>query len=349
MCSSIRRQVPNPAQPSTEPTNETQTWALFLLLSVIWGSSFLFIKIALDEGVAPLTIVSYRTLFGGLLLALVLLIRGGRLPLKWDVWKRMTFLALTNIVIPFALIAWGQQYIPSGMAAILNALVPLFTIVLAAFILHDEAVTAARLAGLAIGFGGVVLLALPSLDAARGDADAAVAVVGMLAVALAAVSYGIAVVYSRRRLTGHAIIGQPDGTFRAPTPVEIALGSTLVAFIVITALAIIFERPAGGIYPMPQSSSGWIAVLWLGLLGTGLAYLLFFGILERWGATRTTLVTYIIPIVAIVLGFALLEERLRLIEVGGAVLIISGVVLVNAKVGQRPLFSRAAAEPRSDP
>ena len=340
--------MPDPAPPTTRPTNETQTWTLFLLLSAIWGSSFLFIKIGLDEGVAPLTIVSYRTLFGGLLLALVLLIRGGRLPLQWNVWKRMTFLALVNIVIPFALIAWGQQYIPTGMAAILNAMVPLFTIVLAAFILHDEAITAARLAGLAIGFAGVVTLAMPSLNAARGDEDAVLAVVGMLAVALAAVSYGIAVVYSRRRLTGHPIIGQPDGTVRAPTPVEIALGSTFVAFIIITALAIVFERPTGGLYPMPQTSSGWFAVLWLGVLGTGLAYLLFFGILERWGATRTTLVTYIIPLVAIVLGFALLDERLRLIEVGGAILIISGVVLVNANVGQRPLFGRAAAGSRGE-
>lgn len=320
----------------------------FLLLSIIWGSSFLFIKIGLDEGVGPLTIVTYRTLFGALLLAFVLLIRGGRIPLQWDVWKRMTFLALTNLVIPFALIAWGQQYIPTGMAAILNALVPLFTIVFAAFILADEAITVARMAGLAIGFGGVVILALPSIDAARGDTDAALALAGMLAVALAALFYGAAVVYSRKRLTGRAVIRQPDGTYRAPAAVEIALGSTFLAFIIIAAMALIFERPDGTLFPLPESDAGWFAVVWLGALGTGLAYLLFFGILERWGATRTTVVTYVIPIVAIVLGFLLLDEHLRPIEIAGAILIIGGVVLVNANVGQRPLF-RGTAERHGEP
>ncbi len=339
----------DPAPPTTNLDNDAQTWSSFLLLSVIWGSSFMFIKIGLDEGVGPLTIVSFRTLFGTLLLALVLLVRGGRLPLRWDLWKRLTILAATNLVIPFVLIAWGQQYIPTGMAAILNALVPLFTVVLAAFILSDETITAARLAGLGIGFAGVVVLAVPNLDAARGDADAVLAVAGMVAVATAAFVYGVAVVYSRRRISGHRVIPLPDGTSRTPTPVEIALGSTGVAFVIITVLAIIFERPAGGLMPLPPSDAGWFAVLWLGLLGTGLAYLLFFGILERWGATRTTLVTYVVPVVAVVLGYVLLDERLRPLEIGGAILIILGVVLMNAHIGQRPLFVRTTAERHIEP
>jgi drug/metabolite transporter (DMT)-like permease len=311
---------------------------MFLSLAAIWGSSFLFIKIGLDEGVAPLTIASQRTLFASLLLGLVVLARGGRLPLQRDVWGRMTFLAMTNIVIPFALIAWGQQYIPSGMAAILNALVPLFTILLAAFILHDEAITLARVAGLGIGFIGV------SAQAVRGDGDAVLALAGMLAVAVAAVFYAVAAVYTRRRLTGHPIIEARDGSARAPAAAEIALGSSVMAFLVVTALAMIFERPDGGFYAWPQSGTAWFAMLWLGLLGTGLAYLLFFRLIERWGATRTTLVTYIIPIIAIILGFALLGERLRPAELVGAALIIGGVVLVNGNIGQRPLFGRTAAE-----
>lgn len=336
-------------QPVTRPASDAQTWALFLLLSAIWGSSFLFIKIGLDEGVPPLTIVSMRTLFGVLLLTLVVLIRGGRLPLSWIVWKRMFMLGLTNIVVPFALIAWGQQHIPSGMAGILNAMVPLFTVVLAAVLLHDETVTPAKLGGLAIGFSGVVLLALPSLGAAGDDADAALAVAAMAAVVLATVFYAVAAVYTRRRLTGQVIIVERDGSVRAPYPQEIALGSTVAAFVTITALALIFERPAGGLVALPESSAGWFAVLWLGILGTGLAYLLFFRIIERWGATRTTLVTYVIPVVAIVLGFALLEERLRSIELAGAALIIGGVVLVNASAGQRPLFVRSAPRSRLEP
>ena len=321
---------------------------MFLLLAAIWGSSFMFIRIGLDEGIAPMTIVSQRTLFASLLLGAMLLARGGRLPLQWNVWKRMTFMGVTNIVVPFALIAWGQQYIPSGLAAILNAMVPLFTILLAAVALADEHITAAKLAGLGIGFSGVLLLALPSVDAARVDDNALLALGGMLTVALAAVFYAVAAVYTRRRLSGHAIVRLPDGSYRAPSAAEIAFGSAISAFLIITAMAVVFERPAGGLYAFPASSAGWLAMVWLGALGTGVAYLLFFGLIERWGSTRTTLVTYVIPVVAIALGFIFLGERLRPLELAGAALIIGGVVLVSAGVGQRPLFGRAAAESRAE-
>ncbi|HSM33123.1 MAG TPA: DMT family transporter [Anaerolineae bacterium] len=337
-----------PAQPTTHSSNDAQTWVMFLFLAAIWGSSFLFIKVGLDEGVAPMTIVSLRTFFASLLLGGVLLARGGRLPLQWDVWKRMVFLGVSNIVVPFALIAWGQQYIPSGLASILNAMVPLFTAVLAAVALADEHITVARLAGLGIGFGGVVLLALPSLELAQADADAALAVAGMVAVVLAAIFYAIASVYTRRRLTGHAIIRRPDGSARAPSPAEISFGSAFSAFVIITVMAVLFERPEGGLYAIPASSLAWLAMIWLGALGTGVAYLLFFRLIERWGATRTTLVTYVIPVLAIALGFAVLGERLRPLELAGAVLILGGVVLVNANVGQRPLFRRAKAGVSAD-
>ncbi len=256
-CSSIERLVTQPEptlQPTTRSANDAQTWAMFLTLATIWGSSFLWIAIALDEGVAPLTIVSMRTLFAGLLLGVVLLARRGRLPLHWNLWKRMIFLGTTNIVLPFALIAWGQQYIPSGMASILNAMVPLFTIVFAAVALADEHITAAKLGGLGVGFVGVIVLALPSLEAAGADEDAALAVAGMLAVAGAAVFYGMASVYTRRRLTGMPIIEQPDGTRRAPLPVEISLGSTVSAFLIITVLAFIFERPEHSLLAVPGSA-----------------------------------------------------------------------------------------------
>ena len=140
------------------------------------------------------------------------------------------------------------------------------------------------------------------------------------------------------------IIEQPDGSRRAPLPVEISLGSTVAAFLMITLMALIFERPAGGLLTIPASAVGWVALIWLGALGTAVAYLIFFRVIERWGATRTTLVTYVIPVVAIVLGFLFLDERLRPLELVGAALIIAGVVLVNAKVGQKPLFGQARAE-----
>jgi drug/metabolite transporter (DMT)-like permease len=320
---------------------------MFLSLAAIWGSSFLWIAVALDEGVAPLTIVALRTLFAGGLLAIVLLARGGRLPLRWNLWKRMLFLGAANIVVPFALIAWGQQYIASGMASILNAMVPLFTIVFAAVALADEHITAAKLGGLGVGFVGVIVLAMPSVEAAGADEDAALAVAGMLAVVGAGAFYGIASVYTRRRLTGMPIIDQPDGSRRAPLPVEISLGSTVSAFLMVSVLALVLERPEGGLLALPASSLGWIGLIWLGALGTGLAYLLYFRILERWGATRSTLVTYLIPVVAIVLGFIVLGERLLPQELVGAALIIGGVVLVNGTRGQTPLFGEARAQARA--
>jgi drug/metabolite transporter (DMT)-like permease len=337
--------LPPSLPPTDRPASEAQTWALFLALAAIWASSFLFIKMLLQDGVPPLTIVLYRTLFGSLLLGAILVVAGDRLRLSLLAWRRMAFLGLTNVVIPYALIAWGQQYIPSGMASILNALVPIFTFLLAAVVLHDERLTLTRAGGLVVGFAGVVLLALPSFGAAIEDAQGVLAVEGMLAVALGGVSYAVAAVYSRRRLTGQPIVSVGDGSLRTPTAHEIALGSTLVGFVVVGALALLVERPAGGLLHVPVSPGGWIGMLWLGALGTGLAYLLFFTILDRWGATRTTLVTYVLPVAAITLGFIFLGERLQPIELAGAALVIGGVVLVNGTLGRRVRRGAVVAGP----
>ena len=317
---------------------------MFLTLAVIWGSSFLWITVALEDGLPPMTIVAWRALAASILLVLVLLYRGGRLPLTWNLWKRMFVLGATNMVIPMTLISWGQQFIPSGMASILNAMVPLFTIVLAAIALSDEHITPAKLSGLGVGFVGVVVLASPNLSAAGVDDDAAAAVAGMLAVAGAGIFYAIASVYVRRRITGMPIVEQPDGSTRAPLPVEIALGTTATALLMITALSVLFERPDGGLLIVPQTLGSWVGVVWLGALGTGIAYLIFYRLIARWGATRTTLVTYVIPLVAIVVGYIFLGERLRPVELFGAALIIGGVILVNGSWGQRPLFGRARSE-----
>jgi drug/metabolite transporter (DMT)-like permease len=334
--------------PAHNPNQEAQTWGLFLLLAIVWGSSFLFIKIGLDEGLAPLTIVTYRALFGAVLLGLLLLARGGRLPLQWSVWKHMAVLGITNIVVPMALIAWGQQYIPSGMASILNALVPMFTVLMAAFILHDEAITPARAAGLTVGFVGVVALASPSLGAIGDGDEGAFSVAGMAAVALAAVFYAVAAVYTRRRLSGRAVVALDGGARRAILPREMAFGSTFAALVMLVPLVLVFEGANGASFPLPANAVAWFTVAWLGLLGTGVAYLLFYWLLDVWGATRTTLVTYLIPLVAIMLGFALLGERLRPVELAGAALIIGGVVLVNANLGGRPRLRRQPSSPGAE-
>ena len=270
---------------------------------------------------------------------------GQRLPRGREVWLRFAFLGVVNIVVPFTLISWGQQYLPTGLAAVINAMVPLFTIVLASLVLHDEAITPARLGGLVIGFSGVVLLAMPKLGAADADEEALLALLGMLAVAAATLFYAIAGVFTRRQLnrrrdragrrrqpaTAHA---PGDGTGQQPRGRpggDDAGGRARAAS----------GRPPG----RARERRGLAGRAWLGVLGTGLAYLLHFRILERWGPTRASLATYVIPLVAVTLGFTVLGERLGhssswLVRPSSSAVSSS----CNGSVGQRPLFGRAVRE-----
>ena len=331
-------------QPSAEPaatsSPDVQTWGLFLLLSVMWGGSYLFIKIALDEGVAPLTLVSLRTIFGTLFLAGVMWFVKGRLPRSGRGWFDLGVVGMTNVVVPYALITWGELHISSGMTGIVVALAPLFTVVLATFVLREERLNSLGIGGVVVGFAGVVLLALPSVVDTSG-ADGVLPLAGMVAVGLAALSYAVALVYTRRRLTGRALVGTRDGETRPLTALEISFGQVFVAMIVITAVAIVFERPRGGLIALPEGFTAIFAIVWLGILGTGVAYLLYFAIINRWGATRASLIAYVMPIVSIALGFVILDERLRPAEIAGAVLIIGGVVLVNARPKPKPVPAEA--------
>jgi drug/metabolite transporter (DMT)-like permease len=328
----------------SRPANDLGTWGLFLGLSFIWGSSYLFIKIGLDEGMTPFTLVAIRTILGTAFLAIVMRWQKGRLPRSPRTWAFLSVVGLTNIVIPYVLITWGELHISSGMAGILTAMVPLYTVILASFVLADEKLTRARGLGLGIGFVGVVLLALPSLGSSTGDALVN-SLAGMLAVALAAFAYAVAAVLTRRRLTGRPVMTDADGSLRPPTALEISFGQVLVSMIVITVVALLFERPAGGLLVLPESGNAILAMVWLGLLGTGVAYLLYFAIIGRWGATRATLITYLMPVVAISLGFIVLGERLQPLELVGAALIISGVILVNANLGRLRPYRRVEVLP----
>jgi drug/metabolite transporter (DMT)-like permease len=317
------------------------TWAAFLALATIWGSSFMFIRVGLDEGVQVVTLVSVRTLSGALFLGVAILAVRGGLPGTREAWRHVIVLACLQIVFPFLLIAWGQQHIPTGIAAVLNALVPLYAVILASLVLLDEPITLNRLVGVLVGFGGVVLMALPSVTDA-GD-EGMLAILGMGAMALASLWYALAAVYARHRVTGRPLIRGRDGTMRAITALEISFAQIAIGTIVLTVLAIAFERPAGGLYALPPSPEAWFAVLWLGILSTGVGYVLFYRIIGAWGATRTTLVTYVLPIVAIVLGFVFLGERLVPLELAGSAFVLVGVVLVNASIGRRVLFARRAS------
>jgi drug/metabolite transporter (DMT)-like permease len=301
------------------PVTTTQgrsDWLVFAALGVMWGSSYLFIKIGV-ETLTPLTLVTLRVTIGALFLAAVVLVARERIPRDWRVYRHIAALAIFNIVLPFILITWAERSVSSSLAAILTATVPLFAIVLAAFVLRDEPFTAARVAGLAVGFAGVVLLVGPSAWNATADPAAQLALLG------ASLSYSIGVVYARRYATG----------LRPPVAAFLQVGT---AALMSAALALIVERPFELEYP----TSTILAVVWLGLVGSGLAYVAFFRLVGQWGATRTSTVAYILPVVGIALGFLFAGESVDAPMLAGTALIIGGVAIVNARRGGLTLRSR---------
>jgi drug/metabolite transporter (DMT)-like permease len=324
----------------TPRSDATALWLVFGALSMAWGSSFLFIKIGVEEGLPPLSLVSFRLWIGALFLTIALRVIGGRFPRGRTALRRLAFLSLINVVIPFTLITWGEIWISSALAGILNGLVPLFVIVLAAFVLRDEPITTNRLAGLIIGFVGAVVLLSPNLGAGPAGVDASMSLFGELAIVVASISYACAGVYIRHSIAGQPLVAVPDADARPLTPVEIGLAQCVISATGTTVLAFVFER-SGTILTLPPSLDAWFAVAWLGIIGSGIAYLLFFRLISAWDATRTSLVTYVMPIVAIALGVILLGERLDLAEILGAALVIGGLVLANSAFGQRRLFGRA--------
>jgi drug/metabolite transporter (DMT)-like permease len=310
---------------TSAPTSSTRLdWILFALLGFMWGSSYLFIKIGVDEGLQPLTLVMLRLFFGVVVLAGVMVLVRERLPRDPRTIGHLVVMAVLNIVAPFWLITFGEQTVNSSLASILNATVPLFTIILAALYLHDEPITVNRLVGLAVGFGGVVLLTSRDLGAAGAGIG-----IGEIALILSAVSYGAGNVYARRNVRGLP-------------PMTTAFCQVGLAFVITSVLAFALENPLSTTIT-PRAG---FAVVWLGLLGSGMAYLLFFRMLGRWGSTRSSLVAYLLPIWGIVLGVLVLSEEIDLRVLIGTALVIGGVALVNARFGGRRLFGRAApAEP----
>jgi len=293
-------------------------WILFVLLGFIWGSSYLFIKIGVEAGLAPFTLVMLRLLIGFGLLSAVVAAAREPLPREARTYGHLVVLGIISIALPFSLITWAEQRVDSTLASILASAIPLFVIVIAAFALRDERITANRLAGLAIGFAGVAILVGLDVGAlADGDLVAKLALVG------AAISYASGGVYARRFLHG----------LRPMIPALLQDGFALV---IMTVLAFSFERPLETEF----SPEVLVSVVWLGLLGSGIAYLLFFRILARWGATRTSLVAYLMPVFGIALGAAVLSERVDASLLAGAGLVIGGIALVNAPPDWRSRLAR---------
>jgi drug/metabolite transporter (DMT)-like permease len=289
----------------------------------MWGSSYLFIKIGVDAGLPPFTLITLRLLFGFVLLATVVAIAREPLPRNPRTYGHLVVMGAVNIAIPFSLITWAELTVDSALAAILNAAVPLFVIVIAAIFLRDERITINRLAGLAVGFIGVVILVgFDPAQLASGDLAGEIALIG------STISYAIGAVYAKRNIHG----------LRPMIPAIFQVGFALV---MVTVLAFVFERPIDVVSRITPDAL--FAVVWLGILGSGLAYLVFFRILGRWGATRTSMVAYLLPVYGIALGAWVLHEPIDARLLIGTALVIGGVALVNSRYGSRPLFQQRGA------
>src|SRR5690349_933491 len=296
-------------------------WLIFLLLGFFWGSSYLFIKIGVDNGLQPFTLIMFRLLIGFILLATVVAFAREPLPRDPRQYGHLAVMGTINIAIPFALITFAEQTVDSSLAAVINGAVPLFVIVIAAIFLAGETITVNRLAGLAVGFVGVALIV--GLDITDLSSSSAI---GELALLGSTLSYACGAVYARAHVHG----------LRPMIP---ALFQVFFALVVTAVLAFTTERPLAAV-PAPEAI---FAVVWLGLLGSGLAYLAFFRTLQRWGATRTSLVAYLLPVYGIALGALVRSEPISLTTLGGTALIIAGIALVNAPIGKQTLFVRGGA------
>jgi drug/metabolite transporter (DMT)-like permease len=295
---------------SVNPSNTARVdWLLFVLLAGIWGSSYLFIKIGVDAGLPPLTLVMARLFFGAALLVAVVGLAREPMPRTIKEYAKLSVLGFFGIALPFYLITVAEATVDSALAAVLIAPVPLFVIPLSAVFLHDERLTAARIIGVVVGLIGVAVL-MEFDPATIGQAD----FTAELALVAAAISYAIAGVYAKRFITGYR-------------PMIPALFEVTTALVMVGVAAFIFERP----WEAPINVETVLAVVWLGLLGSGVAFLIFFRLIANWGATRTSTVAYLMPVVGIILGALVLSEAISWTLAIGTALVIGGIALVNLK------------------
>ncbi len=295
-------------------------WALLITLSLLWGGSFFFAEVAL-EALPPLSVVFARVAIGALALLVLVRAAGLRLPREPRLWRAFFVMGALNNLIPFSLIVWGQTAITGGLAAILNATTPLFTVVLAHLLTRDERTTPAKLAGVAIGFLGVAVMIGPHALGGPG-----IALLAQLAVLGAALSYAFAGIYGRR--------------FRETPPLITATGQVTAATVMLCPLALMVDQPWTLALPGPASS--WAipweilgALLGLGLLSTAAAYVIYFRILASAGATNLLLVTFLIPVSAILLGALVLSEQLTAAQLAGMGLIALGLAAIDGRVLRR--------------
>lgn len=286
---------------------------MLIALSVLWGGSFFFIGVAVAE-LPPLTIVTLRVGLAALALWGIVLTLGQRPPRRLGVWAAFLGMGLLNNVIPFGLIVWGQTQIASGLASILNAATPIFTVVVAGLLLPDERATPLKLTGVMVGFiGVVVMIGLPALE---GDGS----LIAQAAVIAATLSYACAGVYGRR--------------FKAMAinPMMTAAGQVTASALVLAPITLAVDGPLDVSAP---GTGTWGAILGLAVLSTAIAYVLYFKLLASAGATNLLLVTLLVPVSAILLGSVFLDETLEIAHFLGMALIALGLSAIDGRLWRR--------------
>ena len=286
------------------------TWALLIALSILWGGSFFFVGVALDA-LPPFTIVALRVGLAALALNLVVVVVGLRMPTDLRTWAAFFAMGLVNNAVPFSLIVWGQTHIASGLASILNATTPLFTVVVAHVLTSDEKMSRGGVAGVLVGVAGVVVMIGPEMLGGLGTN-----VVAQIAVLGASLAYALAGVFGRR-------FGR-----MGVAPLLTATGQVTASTLLLIPVALVVDRPWTLAAPGAEI---WAAVVALALLSTALAYVLYFRILASAGATNLLLVTFLIPVSAIVLGASLLGEQLEPKHFAGMALIGLGLAAIDGR------------------
>lgn len=291
-------------------------WLLLVVLSVIWGGSFLFNGIAV-RSMPPLSIVAARVTIAALALHLLLAVRDIRFPREFRLWRAFLMMGILNNAVPFSLIVWGQTRIGAGLASILNATTPLFTVLIAHAATRDERLSPLRGAGIALGFVGATVIIGP--DALLGIGSD---VVAQLAVLMAACSYATAAVFGRRF------------SRMGIRPLPTATGQLTASSLVLLPAALIVDQPWNANPPGPDAI---VALLGLGLLSSALAYIVYFRILSTAGATNVLLVTFLVPVTALLLGALILDEILVFRHLVGMALIGLGLAAIDGRLFRRLL------------
>jgi len=311
-------------KPEVNKAMGAMEWTMILILSVLWGGSFFFVGVAVKE-LTPFTIVLLRVGIAAIALLGVVYLSGLRMPSSPRIWFSFIIMGALNNLIPHSLIVWGQTHIASGLASILNATTPIFSVILAHYLTREESLSKNKLFGIFVGWVGVVVLI--GFESLKG---LGVNVLSQIAVLGAAFSYACAAIYGRQ--------------FSNLSPLVVAAGMLISSTVLALPLALILETPV-------SLSPGWFtiaSIIGLAVFSTALAYIIYFKVLASAGATNILLVTFLIPISAILLGVFVLGEQLSTSVFGGMILIFIGLIAIDGRLIKYITFKSPPAVQKRD-